>query len=462
MSLTSSVEPSINGNGTVSPPPQSRHTPSSSVDIRAETPESLKSFEISSNDVPKYTESQPPSSTKSLEKQAVPPALFTNLPKTSQPPNDTTTSPSSLSSKSATSSILEHLNHEDSRSPTSPSSPQSINAPSETNMPPSPSSNLSEKAKLTSEPEPLDSQPVAGPSTLISKPTHTPRKSTTFRYVPLRPPVNSAPRTSSPLRPPGTNNRNASVSSSSPLAPARHFDQSEQFIPSISPKLQPSTSNTSTSSITTASELAISPQIAKTEYENTRHQQPASIKIPVDQPVRPPQRTSSLPPPPPPASTKPIPPSPTTSSVTSRVQSPVPSALSTSTSTSTPVSYKTVYRPGFQPKGVYRPLTDDFIACRKRVRDTGRIELTRLERRFEKLIDLHFSPDDPHSSLKGKEKPSPAPSISRRASSFFEDLGDLKSKSASDIWRGILDSRVTSTNGGKGDIRGRFMTIMCI
>lgn len=169
------------------------------------------------------------------------------------------------------------------------------------------------------------------------------------------------------------------------------------------------------------------------------------IVSPPLQKFAPPQRTSSLPPPQVPS--KPASPSPSISASSSRVDSPIP--------TSTPsaaAAFKTTYRPGFQPKGVYRPLTDDFLASRKRSRDAGRIELTRLERRFEKLVDLHFSTED--SSVKGKEKSAPAPALQRRASSFFEDLSDLRSKSATELWRGVLESRAAAANGGKGDIRG--------
>jgi len=43
------------------------------------------------------------------------------------------------------------------------------------------------------------------------------------------------------------------------------------------------------------------------------------------------------------------------------------------------------YRPGFQPKGVYRPRTDEFIAARSAAREAGSIEQQRLERRLDKV-----------------------------------------------------------------------------
>ncbi|CAE6426725.1 unnamed protein product [Rhizoctonia solani] len=91
------------------------------------------------------------------------------------------------------------------------------------------------------------------------------------------------------------------------------------------------------------------------------------------------------------------------------------------------------YRAGFQPKGVYRHRTEEFEAIRAKKIDGKRTEEKRLTRRLEKLIDLHFSP---------KEKGAPPPPPNRRASSFFDlDLTDLKSKSANELWRGVVESK---------------------
>lgn len=98
-------------------------------------------------------------------------------------------------------------------------------------------------------------------------------------------------------------------------------------------------------------------------------------------------------------------------------------------------------------------------------RDTSRIEDRRLERRLEKLIDLHFPSQDskqattPTTSTPLQEKPPP----NRRQSSFFDfDLSDLKGKNASDLWRNVLDSaastRLPSLNA-KGEIRQQEMAI---
>ncbi|KAI0831511.1 FYVE zinc finger-domain-containing protein [Trametes gibbosa] len=105
------------------------------------------------------------------------------------------------------------------------------------------------------------------------------------------------------------------------------------------------------------------------------------------------------------------------------------------------------YRPGFQPKGVYRQRTDEFLEARKNSRDAGRIERTRLERRLEKLVALHFPPPGQRKA----EEQRPAQQ-NRRASSFWDlDFSDLKNKSAGDLWREVLQTQ--APQGGKNDIR---------
>ena len=120
----------------------------------------------------------------------------------------------------------------------------------------------------------------------------------------------------------------------------------------------------------------------------------------------------------------------------------------------TPARSPAPYRPGFQPKGVYRPRTDEFVESRNRSRDLGRIERTRLERRLEKLINLHFHPP----GQRKVEVPEPRPvKENRRASSFWDlDLSDLKNKSAGDLWREVLQSQASQS--GKDDVRGTLGT----
>lgn len=63
-----------------------------------------------------------------------------------------------------------------------------------------------------------------------------------------------------------------------------------------------------------------------------------------------------------------------------------PSSISTSSFPATRRSTSTLpYRPGFQPKGVYRQRTDEFLELRSSVRDKNKIETRRLERRLEKV-----------------------------------------------------------------------------
>jgi rabenosyn-5 len=123
--------------------------------------------------------------------------------------------------------------------------------------------------------------------------------------------------------------------------------------------------------------------------------------------------------------------------------SPVTSPSPPSTRTSTPVRSTAPYRPGFQPKGVYRPLTDEFLEVRRSRRDIGRVEQTRLERRLEKLINLHFGED-------ADKRATARPKQAKRMSSIWEL--DIRSMAPGDLWRGVVQNQVTA--GGKADVRG--------
>jgi rabenosyn-5 len=143
----------------------------------------------------------------------------------------------------------------------------------------------------------------------------------------------------------------------------------------------------------------------------------------------------------------------------------LPPPLTVSTSTpSQPTRPTAPYRPGFQPKGVYRPLTEEFISARRNHRDVGRVERTKLERRFEKLIALHFSEArdiDPNNDKVEKEKGNVRSGAAdrRRTSSFFDlDLSDLRNMDAGELWKGVLQSQVVQ--GGKADIRGAFWVFL--
>ena len=95
---------------------------------------------------------------------------------------------------------------------------------------------------------------------------------------------------------------------------------------------------------------------------------------------------------------------------------------------------------------MYRPRTDEFAEARKSKRSTGKIEQTRLERRLEKLISLHFSePSEKSKTLQ------PPPVRQRRSSIFNLDFSELKGKSTGELWKDVINSQVQN---GKNDIRG--------
>ncbi|KAL1744554.1 FYVE zinc finger-domain-containing protein [Schizophyllum fasciatum] len=135
-----------------------------------------------------------------------------------------------------------------------------------------------------------------------------------------------------------------------------------------------------------------------------------------------------------------------------RIASPGASRTSTPHSNNKPLppTRAAPYRPGFQPKGVYRPRTDEFLAHRRIAHEGNplvpgqeshkRIERTKLERRLEKLIALHFPPAGAAQDEKGSLK---APSPLRRRSSLFDmDFRSMSfSDASSELLRGVLESR---------------------
>lgn len=124
------------------------------------------------------------------------------------------------------------------------------------------------------------------------------------------------------------------------------------------------------------------------------------------------------------------------------------------------------YPAGFQPRGVYRPLTDDFLDIRKSKRDgegeggMTRVERTKLERRLEKLIALHFPIPGEESKAKEGHQEKARPAIrplsneNRRASSLFDfqSFRNMNINDASDLWRGVVTG--TFVDSAKNDIRG--------
>ncbi len=352
------------------------------------------------------------------------------------------------------------------------------------------------------------SQPIAGPSSSSSTPQTSPgpsprpvlsplssgRKSSTFRRVPLRTPSARPNLPSSPLRPHSMIGLSADSRASSGLSISSRFLGPDAQQPHESSTLRlktPQPQSRPTSMILDKDKGGLPPIPLDTHSNNAS---PAPYRRRQGEVITPQPRSSSLALPQFPHShqratspgispsvTPAISPSPL--SPTSSLPTPT-STVSTSTfgppssaqrSTTPRTTASTPYRPGFQPKGVYRPRTDEFLEMRRTRSDVGRVERTRLERRLEKLVNLHF----PHPSLdtaepgrkeKGKESQNAttrrqgsasstaisAPSISRRASSFFEiDVASLRGKTAGDLWRGVVTSTQATAGGGGGktDIR---------
>ncbi|KAG6903181.1 hypothetical protein C0995_002724 [Termitomyces sp. Mi166 len=149
----------------------------------------------------------------------------------------------------------------------------------------------------------------------------------------------------------------------------------------------------------------------------------------------------------PPASTSPVPP-PATSSP-SPPHSPASAQPPSSITSPTPQRVQAPYRPGFQPKGLYRPLTDEFLALRRAKRDGDghdgrssgmkRIERTKMLRRLEKLIDLHFPEQNPSSTATLDRHPRRQQGDHRRASSFFDfDIKKINISDPGGLLRGVV------------------------
>lgn len=306
------------------------------------------------------------------------------------------------------------------------------------------------------------SSPIASSSALASPepgPSSTlPHKASKFRHVPLRKP--RAPVPSSPLAL-ASQELHARTNSTTSLPPPRqglgtttisfHPNQSEPQLPVAPPQ------------------KAASPLVSPNLTERTLP--PLSPAEPEPKPVQKPvvpvissSLASS-----PPVSNKSSP----SSEASTKIQNP-PAAPGYNLNTSrslTPNRLSVPYRPGFQPKGVYRHLTDDFLALRKLKRDGAsenggmkRVEREKLRRRLEKLIALHFPVDPPfapprssvNTSGSAKRRPGPGTSVRevRRTSSIF-DLDTLKSinlRDASDLWKNVLTGKLGDS--ATLDIRG--------
>jgi len=236
----------------------------------------------------------------------------------------------------------------------------------------------------------------------------TPKKTTTFRRL--------VPR--SARQSPASHTRNISVSSLPPRLPEKVRNEAHSF--SASPTL----------SSGAPEHLVLTPP---------------SIRELVSQPS---QQSNHIP--------QTLPPAPmiNLNSTPNEPQMALPLPASASSSRHAP------YRPGFQPRGIYRPLTDDFLAIRRSIRDgegdggIKRVERTKLERRLEKLITLHF-PYHASEMPRGNSKKDLRPSLENRVPSSFLDFRSLRSLNihdAGDLFRGIVIGNLSDPT--TTDIRG--------
>ena len=111
-------------------------------------------------------------------------------------------------------------------------------------------------------------------------------------------------------------------------------------------------------------------------------------------------------------------------------------------------------------------LTDDFLSARRMKREgegeggMKRVERTKLERRLEKLINLHFplQPDSKEARdgpLHEKTRPSINSHENRRVSTIFDfrTLKNVNFNDASDLFKGVVNGGLHDTT--KTEIRGR-------
>lgn len=268
-------------------------------------------------------------------------------------------------------------------------------------------------------PVPPAAESMASTST-SSTPTSTrTRRTSTFRHVPSRATIPPSPLST------GTYTHAVSL-------PTRHLDPNKASRPQS--RLSTATLLGNSSPAEASQDAPVSKAVVSKPPQGDTEQHTLTKTPNGTSTVGPPvsvQRTPSQTPP-------------HTSTAPSPATSPSPTSVRPSTLTRSPAPY----RPGFQPKGVYRPLTDEFLEVRRSHRDSGRVEQTRLERRLEKLINLHFG--------EGTDKRAPArPKQAKRMSSIWEL--DIRNMGPGDLWRGVIQSQVAP--GSKADLRAAEQSI---
>ncbi|KAL1762268.1 hypothetical protein FB107DRAFT_285672 [Schizophyllum commune] len=268
----------------------------------------------------------------------------------------------------------------------------------------------------------------------VARPAGPQRKSaSTFRHIPLKParpsPLNPNSRHSLRIASENGTRSPSSGTVSEPQTRTSSFHLAQSPADKRKSTLSPASAHTPALPATSPS-LSVS-----TLPEDARPTSAASSPTPLRAPTSPQHPAISLS----------VPTSP-------RLASPGASRASTPQSINKPLppTRAAPYRPGFQPKGVYRPRTDEFLAHRKIAHDGNssvpgqeshkRIERTKLERRLEKLIALHFPPPGAAQDEKASLK---APNNLRRRSSLFDmDFRSMSfSDASSELLRGVLESR---------------------
>ncbi|KAI5987575.1 FYVE-domain-containing protein [Pisolithus albus] len=277
---------------------------------------------------------------------------------------------------------------------------------------------------------PVASPSKALPSTPAAQPSPAnPKKSSTFRRIAPRSAVTRSSLPLSPLGPPRQSRVSSTQSSTSDQPNIPHSPPLHSRVTSISSVMsEPPTVNQNIASTSNPRRLLAAPQpIGPATPSLTLSPSGSPSQLPPPQPLPKAAGSTSL-------STQPVAPP---ASSTQATNPPPPKATN---------RLRAPYRPGFQPKGVYRPRTDEFFLARKTKADSGRIERTKLERRLEKLIHLHFPVD-------GEESAGPKRIVEqRRASSFFDlDISNIKNMDAAGIWKGVIKPQ--AFQGAKSDIR---------
>jgi len=113
------------------------------------------------------------------------------------------------------------------------------------------------------------------------------------------------------------------------------------------------------------------------------------------------------------------------------------------------------YLPGFQPPGVYRIRTDEFAKSRANRGEVKKLESGRINRRLEKIINLHFPPPNASPTL-----PETLVRSSSNTSFSFKDLGTSRSVTPSELWTSVRRSVQGSSLRKAEDLRRQEQNIV--